>query len=114
MRFRAEHKIRGVSVADYESLYFDEDFNQQLCEHVKLARELLRREEKDGHLHREVRVGPEREIPAPVAKILGASRIEYTECVDYQLGIVKGRVHAEQLTVVTNVPVLIQVRACSQ
>ncbi|MBI5508530.1 MAG: DUF2505 family protein [Deltaproteobacteria bacterium] len=83
MKFRAEHSFRGISLADYEQLYFNEDFNAALCKAVKLARALEKRDLKDGKLSRVVRVGPDREIPPPVAKLLGASRIEYTEHLTY-------------------------------
>lgn len=93
MKFRAEHVIRNISVADYESLYFDEAFSEALCQSVKLCRKLISREVLGTALHRAVMVGPDREIPGPVAKILGASRIEYTEHIDYTFGTFAGRWH---------------------
>ncbi len=90
MKFRVEHLMKDISLANYEKLYFDEEFNTALCKAVKLSRTLDKRDLKDGFLKRSVRVGPEREIPAPVAKILGASRIEYTEHLEYKMGSNKG------------------------
>ena len=90
MKFKAEHVFKGISIADYEKLYFDEDFSIALCKEVKLARSLKSLETKDVHLSRAVTVGPEREIPGPVAKIVGANRIEYTEYVEYDMGSYKG------------------------
>jgi hypothetical protein len=82
MKFIAEHTFRGLSLADYEKLYFDEAFNIALCKAVNLDRTVVKREEKDGHLSRAVRVSPrDREIPGPLVKVLGSSRIEYTEHV---------------------------------
>jgi hypothetical protein len=93
MKFSAQNLIENVSLADYEVLYFDEAFGQALCREVKLARHLVSREQVGQCLKRAVRVGPEREIPAPVAKILGASRIEYTEHIEYTVGAFAGRWH---------------------
>ena len=90
MKFRAEHTFRGITLEEYEKTYFNEDFNIALCKAVKLARTKIKFEEKDGHIERVVKVGPDREIPAPAAKILGANRIEYTEHLDYDLGSYRG------------------------
>jgi len=90
MRFRVEHVFKNITLAQYEKLYFDEDFNNALCKEVKLARTLVERNADDKHIHRVVTVGPDREIPAPAAKILGASKIEYTEHIDYDFGAYRG------------------------
>jgi len=90
MKFRVEHTFRDITLEEYEKLYFDETFGIALCKAVKLARTLDKRELKDGRLVRIVRVGPDRDIPPTVAKILGTSRIEYTEHVDYKQGSFHG------------------------
>lgn len=90
MKFSVSHTFQNISLEDYEKLYFDEEFNTALCEAVKLARTLGTLNRTETTIHREVTVGPDREVPAPVAKILGASRIEYTEHLDYTLGSYKG------------------------
>jgi hypothetical protein len=90
MKFRVEHTFAKIGIADYEKLYFDEEFNAALCVAVKLNRTLMKRDLAAGNFTRIARIGPEREIPAPVAKIIGASRLEYTEYVDYKWGSNKG------------------------
>jgi hypothetical protein len=90
MKFRAEHEFQGISLADYEKLYFDEEFNEALCRAVNLDRTLQNREEKGGVLERAVKVGPDREVPKPVAKVIGADRIEYTEHLKYGWGSYQG------------------------
>lgn len=90
MKFKCEHHFAGLTQAQYEELYFDEDFNIALCKEVGLARTLLRRDVTAGKLRREVKVGADREIPPTVAKILGANRIEYTETIDYTFGTFRG------------------------
>ncbi len=91
MKFEASHTFRDISLADYEKLYFDEEFNVALCKALNLDRSLIKREEKGTHLTRAVKVAPrDREIPGPVQKIMGTSRIEYTEHVEYDFGAYKG------------------------
>lgn len=91
MKFSIEHTFQGVDRPSYEKLYFDEPFNVALCEAVNLDRELLKREETDGRLVREVKVAPRgRQIPAPIAKFMGGARIEYVEKIDYEFGAYRG------------------------
>lgn len=90
MRFKVEHRFRGISLKDFEGLYFDEAFNEALCKQVKLQRTLVARTVQGGKLHREVRVAAEREIPPAAAKILGGARLEYTEHLDYAVGSNRG------------------------
>jgi hypothetical protein len=91
MKFLAEHTFRGITLPDYEKLYFDEAFNVALCKAVNLDRTVLKRDEKGSHLSRSVKVSPrDREIPGPLVKVLGSSRIEYTEQVEYDFGTFKG------------------------
>ncbi len=90
MKFHADHEFTGITLAEYERLHFDEEFNIALCKAVKLARTLKELTREGGHIHRVVTVGPDREIPKPAAKVLGAQRIEYTETVDYELGSGEG------------------------
>jgi len=91
MRFDVTHKIAGIDVAGFERLYFDEAFNEALCQAVGLKRRLIRLTTEGGNIVREVQITPEREIPAPVAKILGGEAIAYTETIQYTLGSGRGR-----------------------
>jgi hypothetical protein len=86
MKFRVEHVFRNIELAAYEQLYFDEAFNEALCKSVKLARAVLKRDLTNGKLERQLRVGPDRELPPAAAKFLGSNKIEYTEFVDYTFG----------------------------
>jgi hypothetical protein len=90
MKFTSEHIFRGVSVENYEKLYFDEPFNEALCVAVRLFRTLDSFEQRDDSIHRAVTVGPDREVPGPVAKVIGAKKLLYTEFVDYQRGHYQG------------------------
>lgn len=91
MKFEIRHLFSAISLEDYEQLYFDEPFNIELCRAVELDRELVSRELNRDKLTREVRISPRgRTIPAPVAKALGGSRIEYVEKIDYRFGTFEG------------------------
>ncbi len=90
MKFRCEHRFSGISLADYEQLYFNEEFNLALCQQVGLQRTLLSRDVTDGKIHRVVKVAPDRQIPPAAAKVLGSAKIEYTETVDYVFGSGRG------------------------
>ncbi len=90
MQFQVEHRFNGITLADYEKLYFDEAFNGALCSSVKLERELLKMDQQGSKLHRQVRVCPDRELPAPAAKVIGSSKIIYTEHCDYTFGTYRG------------------------
>jgi Protein of unknown function (DUF2505) len=86
MKFRVEHVIRGIDLAAYEELYFDEPFQTALGDAVKIDRELLRLDRGRERIVRHVRVQPEREIPAPVAKLLGGRRLAYVDEIEYEVG----------------------------
>jgi hypothetical protein len=101
MRFKSEHRFDGLTVAQYEQLYFDEAFNIALCQAVGLHRTLVSRDDQGGRIRRVVRVAPERELPAPVAKLLGSPRLEYTETIEYAWGSGRGT-WATQMAVMTD------------
>lgn len=90
MDFRVAHVFSGIDRAAYEKLYFDESFNVALCRSVKLDRTLVSFDDQDGVLKRRVRVRANRQLPRPVAKILGAEYIEYTEHLEYRWGSFRG------------------------
>jgi hypothetical protein len=90
MKFRCEHVFRGIELGAYETLYFDEPFNIALCQATGLGRALVKLEKKDGRLERAVKVTPQRELPGPMAKIIGSGTFEYTEFLDYHLGSFAG------------------------
>lgn len=86
MKFHADHVIEGISVADYGAMYFEEDFNDRLCRAVRLDREMLELRRDGSRVFRRVRVEPQdREIPGPVAKVLGQSRFSYVEELEMDL-----------------------------
>src|SRR5688572_25274624 len=84
MKFRAEATFTDIPQAAYEELYFDDAFNDEMCKAVRLERTLLKMERAGNVVTRHTRVAPMgRELPGPVAKAVGASRIEYVEELTY-------------------------------
>lgn len=90
MKFQVEHRFDGLSVAEYEKIYFDEAFNESLCKTVGLTRTLVSLDDDGKRIRRVVRVAPDREVPAPVAKVVGSNKLEYTETVEYVWGSGRG------------------------
>lgn len=90
MKFTAEQTFTGITLEEYEQLHFSEEFQIALCNAVKLARRLDKRDDDGKHLSRIVSVGPDREIPPAAKKILKADRIEYAEHLEYDWGSYKG------------------------
>lgn len=90
MKFQVEHRFDGISLADYEKLYFDEAFNTSLCQTVGLARTLVSLDDDGKRVRRVVRVAADREVPPAAAKVIGAAKLEYTETVDYVWGSGRG------------------------
>jgi hypothetical protein len=91
MKFRVEHTYEGVTFPEYEAIHFDEDFNAALSASVKLGRTVLKLERTPERIVRHVRIEPTRDIPGPVAKILGGKKFSYVEELEYEIG--KGRGH---------------------
>jgi len=90
MHFRIEHVFKGIGLDEYESLYFDEDFNIALCNEVRLARKVVANSRDDKKIDRRLIIGPDREVPGPVQKVLKTDRIEYEEHVKHTFGTYAG------------------------
>jgi hypothetical protein len=91
MKFRVEHLYEGVTFPEYEQIHFDEGFNTELSESVKLGRTLLKLDRTAERIVRHVKIEPAREIPGPVAKLLGGNKFSYVEELEYEIGKGRGR-----------------------
>lgn len=91
MRFTTEARFRGVTLKELEELYFDEAFNEAMCRDNGLNRQVLQRDLKDGRLTRRLKIGPERELPTAIKKVIGSDRLEYEERLDYTFGSYEAR-----------------------
>lgn len=90
MHFVASHTFSQSTPRGLAALYFDEPFNEALCANGKLRRELLSLRREGDLLHRAVRVEPERTLPAPAAKWLGAERFGYVEHMAFDFAALRG------------------------
>jgi hypothetical protein len=90
MHFRTADRIEGLTAAAFEKLFFAEQLNKAICADLGMHRTLVQRQEKDGALHRQVSIRPQRDIPAPIAKLLGDRQVEYTEHMDVRFGTLRG------------------------
>jgi len=84
MKFEIAHTF-AVTPEQYEAVYFDEAFGVAQCEAVSLGRTLLKLEKTDTRIVRHVRIEPAREIPGPIAKLIGNAKIAYVEEIDYDV-----------------------------
>lgn len=60
-------------------MYWDEEFDAMLQRGSNVQREILDQHEEGGVVVRRVRFTPQRELPAPAAKVLGSSKLVYDQ-----------------------------------
>ncbi len=63
----------------YWEMYWDDAFDAELQANSTVAREVLEHDEQDGVLTRKLRFTPDTELPRPVAKLLGSSKLVYDQ-----------------------------------
>ena len=90
MKLSIEHTF-AIAPAEYANLYFDEPFSIELCAAVKLGRTLLRLDRSATRLVRHVRCEPIRDIPAPIAKVMGGRSFHYVEELEFDLEKLRGQ-----------------------
>jgi hypothetical protein len=84
VKFQADHLIDGIAVEVYREMYFQDAFNDAMCVAVNLHRRPIKMERTGSKIVRHVHVEPQgREIPGPVAKLLGQSRFGYVEELEF-------------------------------
>jgi len=93
MKFKLDHLFTGVSIETFETLQFEEEMLSKMFRAVNLSRELKSIDEQDGLIKRVQKLGPNSEIPSPVAKVLKIKRFEYDEYIEYRMGSFKGTWH---------------------
>jgi hypothetical protein len=89
MKLSIDHDF-AIAPADYARLYFDEPFSVALCAQVKLGRTLLGLDRTPDRVRRRVRCEPVRDVPAPLAKIIGGAAFHYVEELDFDLASLRG------------------------
>ena len=93
MKFTVSHTIADITVNTFAGLFFDEPFNDALCQHLSLNRQVMNISNDGKHFSRMVRIKPEREMPAAAQKVLkqlGVDRISYTEHLTFDIAANEG------------------------
>ena len=90
MKLRVKHTFSGITLEQYGELYFEESFNEYLCRGVNLTRNVKEKNLNGTALTRVTTVSPDREIPAPIAKVIKMDRLQYDEELQYDTAAFKG------------------------
>ena len=80
----------GITPAEYESLYFDEDFNRAVGKELRMGRLLLHFERRPDRIVRKVQFEPEHDPDSPAKQAFGTSRSSFIEELDYDPRIRRG------------------------
>ncbi len=83
MKLLIDDVFAGIGSAEYETLYFDETFNEAVGQALQLGRRLLRFERTDERIVRHVEFEPVRDPSSPGGKALGNARASVIEELDY-------------------------------
>jgi hypothetical protein len=73
----------GITCGEYESLYFDEEFNRTVGRELRMGRLLLHFERTDSRIQRRVHYEPDRDPDSPAGQAFGTSRASFIEELDY-------------------------------
>jgi hypothetical protein len=91
MKYVIEHTFQGLSLTEFETLFFDEEFNVALGESLKLGRTLVRLDRTADRIVRHLRCEPKREPGSAGAKLFGDKRAGWSEELEYDVGKFHGR-----------------------
>lgn len=83
MRVAIDHVFAGIRAAAYETLYFDEAFNESLGRHLHMGRKLVRLDRDADRIVRHVRFEPAQDPDSPAKQAFGSSRASFLEELDY-------------------------------
>jgi hypothetical protein len=89
MRLCIDHVFEGIDVVGYESLYFDEDFNESLGNELRLGRRLLRLDRSSEHIVRHIYFEPAHKPGDPVNEAF-TSKAGFLEELDYDVRARRG------------------------
>ena len=78
MKLNVRHSF-DCSPETFWEMYWDEAFDEALRAESGVQREVLEEREEDGVLIRRVRFTPDRELPGPVAALIGAKKLVYEQ-----------------------------------
>jgi hypothetical protein len=83
MKFAIDHSFPSITVAAYESLYFDEDFNVALGDALAMGRRLLKLERAVDRIVRHVEFTPKQAKGSQASQAFGNSRASFVEELDF-------------------------------
>ncbi|HTJ46591.1 MAG TPA: DUF2505 family protein [Kofleriaceae bacterium] len=83
MKFEITHRWGGITLDEYEALFFDEDFASALAEHLRLGREVLRLDRAEDRIVRHVRCEPDQDPDSPEGRALAKRKAGFVEELDY-------------------------------
>ena len=90
MRLAIDHEFAGIDAAGFETLYFDEPFNQALGQALNMGRQLLRLDRTANRIVRHVCYEPQRDPDSPATQAFGTSRASFVEELDYDVTARRG------------------------
>jgi hypothetical protein len=83
MKFAIDHVFPATTLAVYETLYFDEDFNAALGDALAMGRRLLKLERAGGRIVRHVEFTPKQAKGSQASQAFGTSRASFVEELDF-------------------------------
>ncbi len=90
MKLAIEHVFAGIHAAAFETLFFDEAFNEALGTHMRMGRKLLRLERSPERIVRHIRYEPAQDPNSPATQAFGTSRASFLEELDYDPRVRRG------------------------
>ena len=90
MKVLIDNLFAGITVTEYESLFFDEDFNQAVGRELRMGRLLLHFERTISRIQRKVHYEPDRDPESPAGQAFGTSRASFIEELDYDPKLRRG------------------------
>ena len=90
MRVLIDTLFAGITADEYESLYFDEDFNKAVGRELRMGRLLLHFERTAERIQRKVQYEPDRDPESPAGQAFGTSRASFIEELDYDPQVKRG------------------------
>jgi hypothetical protein len=83
MKVMIDDVFPGIACGEYESLYFDEEFNRTVGRELRMGRLLLHFERTETRILRNVQYEPDRDPDSPAGQAFGTSRASFIEELDY-------------------------------
>lgn len=90
MDFHVSHVAKGIERDEFAQLFFEEHLNIEMCQRLRLKRQLIERAHAGSMLQREVHMTIERRIPGWINKVIGERALAYNETMQFDFSKSKG------------------------